>query len=280
MQIEEENTNHKYVLLTIFTDHVCFEVNLLQIIDAHVHFPFRSGLKAYVEACEEVGVEKCFMCALPESETGNTQVELAQKEYPNLIKGFAYIDLDRDKPDAVDEFFSKGFTGIKLIVPLKPYDSEGYLPIYERIERCGMPVLFHTGIVSRGTRVPEKGVTSSNMRPIYLETIARSFPNLTLIGAHLGHPWCEEAAVVSFHNPNVFFDICGGHTFFIALTIWERFGYDLKPSKLLFGTDTFSENFQRLIGFWQVLLPQLGLSDEDLKLVFYQNASRILSGGT
>ena len=48
------------------------------------------------------------------------------------------------------------------------------------------------------------------MRPIYLETIARRFQGLILIGAHLGHPWCEEEAVVSFHNPNVYFDIFRG----------------------------------------------------------------------
>lgn len=206
----------------------------------------------------------------------NVIVEEALNEHPDLIKGFAYIDPDKDEAKVADEAYSKGFTGIKLIAPLKPYDWEGYFPFYQRIEDRDMPILFHTGIVARGVKVAEKGVTSSNMRPVYLETIARAYPKLTLIGAHLGHPWCEEAAVVSYHNPNVYFDISGGHTFYIALTIWRRFNYDLKPSKLLFGTDSSPENFQRLIDYWQVTLPQLGLEKEDLESVFHGNAQEIV----
>lgn len=47
------------------------------------------------------------------------------------------------------------------------------------------------------------------MRPIYLDTIARAFPDLKIIGAHLGNPWYQEAAEVARWNPNVFFDLTG-----------------------------------------------------------------------
>ncbi|MFB0503551.1 MAG: amidohydrolase family protein [Candidatus Bathyarchaeia archaeon] len=249
----------------------------MKIIDAHVHFPRSGNLEYLVERYEEAGVEKCFMCGLPRTELSNTAVHEALKDHPDLVKGFAYIDLDRDGLEAVDEAYSKGFMGIKLIAPLKPYDWEGYLQFYERIESRRMPILFHTGIVARGVKTIEKGVTSSNMRPICLETVARSFPKLNLIGAHLGHPWCEEAAVVSFHNPNVYFDISGGHTFYIALAIWRRLNYDLQPSKLLFGTDSSPENIQRYIDYWKIILPQIGLSEEDLESVFCRNAEQIIS---
>jgi len=249
----------------------------LQIVDAHVHFPSESGLEVFAEACEKVEIERSFMCALPIPGLDNASVEGALKEYPDLVKGFAYIDLDKDDLRTIEEVYSRGFTGIKLISPRKPYDWEGYFPFYEKIETQGMPILFHTGLVARGTKLSEKGVTSSNMRPVYLETIARSFPKLILIGAHLGHPWCEEAAVVSFHNPNIYFDISGGHTFYIALAIWKRYGYDLQPSKILFGTDSAPAEFQKFANYWQVILPQLGLTDDDLRLAFYENATRIIS---
>ena len=246
-------------------------------IDAHVHFPVRSDLEVFVEACSRTGIEKSFMCALPKPGMDNAAVKEAMREYPDLVKGFAYIDLDSDEPAAVEEAYSSGFTGIKLIAPYKPYDWEGYFPLYERMAQRKLPVLLHTGVVARGIKVLEAGVTSANMRPIFLETIARRFPSLTLIGAHLGHPWCEEAAVVSFHNPNVYFDISGGHTFYIALTLWRRFGYDLKPSKLLFGTDGSPESFQKSANYWEVVLPQIGWEKEELRLIFHENAARILS---
>jgi len=249
----------------------------LQIIDAHIHFPLKEGLESLIETCDKNEIKQCFLCALPRSGLDNTTVKKAMNEYPDLLKGFAYLDLDLDTPETIENLYSDGFSGIKLIAPLRPYDWEGYFPLYEKIEEKGMPMLFHTGIVARGVKTSEKGITSSNMRPIYLETIARRFQNLTLIGAHLGHPWCEEAAVVSFHNPNVYFDISGGHTFYIAQTLWRRLNYDIKPSKILFGSDTTPENMKRCIHFWQIVLPQLGLTEKDLKAIFYENAARIIS---
>jgi len=249
----------------------------LQIIDAHIHFPLRDGLKRLVETCEKNEIKQCFLCALPGTEQGNAAVKRAIDEYPDLLKGFAYIDLDKDKAETVEKLHSDGFSGIKLIAPLRPSDWERYFPIYAKIEEEGMPVLLHTGIVARGVKPIEKGITSSNMRPIYLETIARRFQDITLIGAHLGHPWCEEAAVVSLHNPNVYFDISGGHTFYIAQTLWRRIHYDVKPSKILFGSDASPENIKRCVHFWQTVLPQLGLDQKDLRLVFYENAAEIIS---
>jgi hypothetical protein len=249
----------------------------MRIIDAHIHFPHGDGLEALIETCEKNGIKQCFLCALPEEGLDNAVVKKAIEEYSDVLKGFAYLDPDRDKPEAIEKFRSEGFSGIKMIAPLKPYDWEGYFPLYEKIEEAKMPILFHTGIVARGTKPSEKGVTSSNMRPIYLETIARRFQDLTLIGAHLGHPWCEEATVVSFHNPNVYFDISGGHTFYIAQALWTRLNYDIKPSKILFGSDSTPNRMVRYVHFWQTVLPQLGLTERDLEAIFYENAAKIIS---
>lgn len=249
----------------------------MRIIDAHIHFPLKDGLEALIETCEKNEIEQCFLCALPEEGLDNAAVKKAIDEYPDLLKGFAYLDPDKDKLETIEKFRSDGFSGIKMITPLKPYDWEGYFPLYEKIEEEKMPILFHTGIVARGTKPSKKGGPSSNMRPIYLETIARRFQGLILIGAHLGHPWCEEATVVSFHNPNVYFDISGGHTFYIAQALRRRLNYDIKPSKILFGSDSTPKRMIRYIHFWQTVLPQLGLTEKDLEAIFYENAASIIS---
>jgi len=233
-----------------------------------------------IETCEKNEIKHCFLCALPRTGRDNDAVKKAINEYPDLLKGFAYLDLDKDNAETVEKLRSDGFVGIKLIAPLRPYDWEGYFPLYEKIEEEKMPILFHTGIVARGIKPIRKGVTSSNMRPVYLETIARRFQDLTLIGAHLGHPWCEEAAVVSFHNPNVYFDISGGHTFYIAQTIWRRLPRDIKPSKILFGSDSTPRDIKRYAHFWQTVFPQLGLTENEMRLIFYENAAKILSNAS
>jgi hypothetical protein len=44
---------------------------------------------------------------------------------------------------------------------------------------------------------------------MYLDTLAREFPDLTLVGAHLGNPWYDEAAEAARWNPNLYFDMTG-----------------------------------------------------------------------
>ncbi len=55
--------------------------------------------------------------------------------------------------------------------------------------------LFHLGIVTRTAEDRRFDADNERHRPIYLDTIARAFPGLTIIGAHLGNPWREEAAM-------------------------------------------------------------------------------------
>jgi hypothetical protein len=48
------------------------------------------------------------------------------------------------------------------------------------------------------------------MEPIMLDTIAFNFPELRIIGAHLGIGYYDLAAHVARWRRNVFFDISGG----------------------------------------------------------------------
>ena len=67
----------------------------------------------------------------------------------------------------------------------------------------------HLGIVARNEKLRALRPNSGYMRPIYLDTISRQFPGLTIIGAHLGNPWYEEATMAARWNPNLYFDVTG-----------------------------------------------------------------------
>lgn len=251
----------------------------MKAIDVHVHYPIGGDpLKRLVEGCEKAEISMVWLQSLGRFRgvDENRLIEEAFHEYPDLFKGFGFVHLGIDDPRVVDDLYSRGFTGLKIIKPLKPYDSDEFFPYYERAEKYRMPILFHTGIVARDPADREYRVSSDFMRPICLDRIARSFPNLIIIGAHLGHPWCDEAAVLMMHNPNLYFDICGGHTFWIALTLKNRIRYDADPNRLLYATDTTPENFLRYKNFWEVALPQIGFTRDEIQSIFYGNAERIL----
>lgn len=41
-------------------------------------------------------------------------------------------------------------------------------------------------------------------RPIYLDEVALAFPELTIIGCHLGQPWHEEMMILAWKHPNLY----------------------------------------------------------------------------
>ncbi len=102
----------------------------------------------------------------------------------------------------MDDFVHQGFKGIKFINPKANYDDPSFMPVYECIAKHRIPAIFHTGIFSRTPSDREMDVNNGRHRPVYLDTIARYFPEGTFIGARLGNQWHEEAAMACRWNPN------------------------------------------------------------------------------
>jgi len=263
-----------------------------KIIDMHCHlFPDESAVPAYEKAAEELGIEKIVFHGLewPGSRySKNAAIKRAMEVRPDLFVGFAGVDLWKETdPDRIEALKDEGFAGLKFILPPEPYHSETFYPYYERAEKLRMPVLFHLGIVSReGT----DGVRVDNnfMRPVYLDTIARDFENLTIIGAHLGNPWYEEATMSARWNPNLFFDLTGStlkkkDPSFIGGLLWWDETTEFRSSvwssaweQIVFGTDVTAEKMSGAVEDHERLLDSLGLSEKLRECVFHDTAARIL----
>jgi len=98
---------------------------------------------------------------------------------------------------------------MKFHSPQKDYDDPSYFQVYRLCEEYRMHMLFHTGISSHRVSDEPQWGSSSRMRPMFLDTICRQFPRVTVQGAHLGNPWYEEAAEAARWNPTLFFDVTG-----------------------------------------------------------------------
>ena len=59
-----------------------------------------------------------------------------------------------------------------------------YYPVYATAEELGIPVAINVGI-------PGPQVRSRCQDPVLLEDVLIDFPKLTVIGAHMGHPYEE-----------------------------------------------------------------------------------------
>lgn len=169
-------------------------------------------------------------------EVPNEYVAHYVSEDPTRLFGFASVDPNRAGAPAILETCIKDLNlkGLKLgpiYQNFHPLDNYCF-PLYAKAQELKVPILWHQGT----SFVPEGPLEKS--RPADLDPIARAFPDLKMIIAHLGHPWTGEAISVIRKHPNLFTDISAlaGRPWQAYNALIEAVEYGIED-KLLFGTD-------------------------------------------
>lgn len=171
----------------------------MKIINIHAHLHDDQDIDERVAHYISEGVVRT--CLI-----GRDNVRLAMEKYPKFVIGLGMVLPGIDGASIVDRYHDWGMAGCKFIAPRAPYDSDAYMPFYEKMEAYGMLAAFHTGFVS------DFGLDTSTrwMHPMTLDRIARRFHNLRIIGYHLGNPWYVDACSLVLTFPNIYFDLTGG----------------------------------------------------------------------
>ena len=172
-----------------------------------------------------------------EMNTPNNDIAAYARTHPDEIIGF--MSVDPNAPDALDEIDrcaeDLGLRGIKMSPVYQHYDPNGDKArrVHRRAEELGLPILTHAAyhVISN---TPMEWAN-----PLLYDPVAREFPRLKIILAHIGLPWYTDAMVMIRKHPNVFADISGG----VPLRPW--LGYQALSMchengvihKLLFGSD-------------------------------------------
>jgi predicted TIM-barrel fold metal-dependent hydrolase len=252
-------------------------------IDGHVHYSTEEGfLGRLLEEEQRLGFEKICLNGADwvEHRDANEAVERAMAQHPDIIVGFAYFPLGRWQSHSVRELHGRGFKGLKFIRPASRYDDKQFYPVYEAAEECQMVCLFHTGIVARTPTDREHDVNNDRHRPIYLDAIARAFPSLQIIGAHLGNPWYEEAGMACRWNPNLYFDLSGSSLkkrppeYFQSVLWWSETGQYRDPEgrhpwhKIVFGSDVAVDHIADVVEDYQRTMDAIGVRPEVQEAVF------------
>ena len=261
------------------------------LIDFHAHVYDEPGYgEALAETSKNLGLD-CLCIAGGEPRYGlasNAEVRKQADAYPDLFLPFAHIRLGEDGPSAVERLKRIGFRGLCVWGPVSPYDDDSYFPVYEAAEELSLPVLFHTGFLPRTPLDRSMGVRCANMRPVCLDTIARCFPRLMVVGVGLGDPWCDEAAETMRHNPNVCFDLSGNllrrrkPEFFGELlrpatsSLWEDGATENLLARIVFGSAVRHEEIASVERDYQRILRSAALGSEDVDGVMGQTAARLL----
>lgn len=134
----------------------------------------------------------------------NDEVAAFVAEAPDRLIGVGSVDISRPM-DAIREVRrcvrELGFKAIRVLPWLweVPPTDRRFYPIYVACIEEGVP--FCTQIGHTGPLMP-----SEVGRPIYLDQVALDFPELDIVGGHIGYPWTDEAVAVATKHQNVYID--------------------------------------------------------------------------
>ncbi len=134
----------------------------------------------------------------------NDEVAAFVAQAPDRLMGVGSVDIAKPM-QAVHEIRrcvnELGFKAIRVLPWLweVPPTDRRFYPVYTTCADLGIP--FCTQIGHTGPLMP-----SEVGRPIYLDQVALDFPELTIVGGHIGYPWTEEAIAVATKHENVFID--------------------------------------------------------------------------
>ena len=156
--------------------------------------------------------------------------------HPESLIGFLSVDPTQDgwQDELREGHQALKLRGIKLLpmyAGFRPDDSS-LDPLWQYATQHNLPVLLHTGT----TFVAQAPLECT--LPRWIDNVARRFPDVKIIMAHLSHPYEGECVVTIRKHPNVYADISALHyrpfQFYHSLMLVQEYGV---WNKLLFGSD-------------------------------------------
>ena len=194
------------------------------------------------------------------------------RQYPERFSGLAGVDPTRgmqglrDLEVAVRDY---GFVGAHWYPHwfAMPPDAARIYPYYAKCCELDIPIMMQVGqnlVYSRERRLPSVG------RPILLDQVAIDFPELRVIGIHIGVPWTDEMIAMCWKHDNVY---TAGDAY--APRYWPasylHYANSYGRHKVMFGTD------------WPVIDPErsvkevaeLDLKAESRRMLMRDNALQV-----
>lgn len=260
---------------------VCFPSERAgRVIDFHVHlFDPKQTASEILNAMDAAFVEKICLLVPTDSDEQALVLENLVQEGQGRIIAFAHIDKVEGNVtvDRIARLREKGLvSGIKILPNIHgcyPGDQR-FHPVYEMAQEMGLPILFHAGIIGG---LEHRSVYS---RPVYFEDVARAFPRLNIVLAHMGWPWVEEAVAVAYMTPNVYLDISTGAPRIYKENALREALFVLGERKLIYGSDVIgpidAPGLAHHLFDTRIMLQKIGVSRRVEFRIMHDNARTLL----
>ena len=243
------------------------------------------SLEEMIEKMEEAGIEKAFLIAARTGRIGlpgcyhmpYSVVADACAKYPERFYGLAGIDPFEGMNGVrafEDAIKNMGFVGAHLYphwYELAP-DHAKYYPFYAKCCELNVPIQMQVG---QSMVYSQEYRTKSVGQPIALDVVACDFPELKLIGIHVGIPWHDEMISMAWKHDNIFIG-CDAHRPKYWPKSFIHYLNSYGQDKIIFGTDFPVLEFKKTIDDIDVL----GLKSEVRKKLLRDNVIRVYGLGS
>ena len=231
----------------------------MKIIDGHAHVGYTGGWanvgiteEELISQMNQFDIEKTALC----NENNEITYNIMQQN-PGRIIGCVYVNpLNQATVDAMDEYFARGFTAVKLNPLRHGYcaDSEMLDPVLEKATKYNVPVCIHSGH-------PPYSL------PWQIALLAERHPDVKIMMIHMGHGhgvYIDAAIKMARRYPNIYLEMSGMPMPSKIKEAYETVG----KNRIMFGTD--APFHHPTVEIQKVLTS--GLDEEALHKIFYDNA--------
>lgn len=180
------------------------------------------------------------------------------------------LDEYRRARDADAGFIGFSISGSSTSVP--PSDPL-WFPFYELAIETKAPVIMMVGLtgIGQGTR-GGYGMILDHNHPRHVDFVAACYPELDILAARPAYPWQEEMIAVLLHKANVTCELHGWGPRRLSESLIKEISTRLQD-RVMIGCDFPVLEYPKVSADWA----SLGLTDEVLQKVMYQNAERYFS---
>lgn len=229
---------------------------------------------------DEGGIERAFLVACKVGQMGlpgswqlpYEMVADAVQAHPDRFYGLAGVDPTegmhgvRELERAVREYGFVGAHGYPHWFELAPDHAKWY-PLYAKCVELDIPIQLQVG---QSLVYYEQRPLRSVGRPITLDSVACDFPELKLIGIHVGIPWTDEMIAMAWKHRNVYI-ISDAHAPRYWPASFVNYINTYGRHKVMFGTDFPVLGFERV----RREVEELGLREESKRLFLRDNTIRV-----
>ena len=250
----------------------------MKIFDAHIHLndeKFPEAKKAALSLNKELrenNVAKAVVIHLNIQKWTVNEFLNATKKYKNFITILNINPKDKKIKVKLHKFFkNKLFKGIKLHPRLGNFNlkDKNVVKLLKYYQKYNLPVIIDA--------FPDGDFMMNNFDPLDYAYLAKKFPKIKFVWAHIGGHYVLDFLMLSKRLPNVQFDFSYSFLYFRESKILDDIIYafkNLKFERVMYGSDSPDRTVKKTINYTIKILKKNKINNKQINKLMFENANK------